>query len=528
MFAEDMVRLAEEISGAYEDRVRRITEIRKETNETLASFRTDRERSNRNRSEDVQAELKEMRDTVKSDLNSYRSGLAQFKADLDEAESARKADAQAEVSQRAERIRNLRKDTLNMIKDFEDGRQEVWQNLKADLDDFTSAIAGFRADLAAAHVERVENIRGELKEMGDRLRSDLKGFVSMLGQFKSDLSKSEHTRRKDAVAEAAERRRDVNAVLGGTRDLLKEFNAFRQEMWDILHTQLDAFSSELSKFKADLEQGEKARKDQSGVDISRRRQEIAALNTQGLLKELSVSRQEMWRKLKAELEDFTSELSRFKADLDAAEKERKETVGQDLKGRSAELRSTLSGFTSDLSASVGEMLGQLRRDRTEAARAWEQIVSVMRSSKGVKGFSAAEEVKPAKVSPSEPVDVREEVAEAAPEEVSEESNIQAEHAAAPEARPAVEPEPEIETDAGPLAEPGPEAESEEMLEEVLDEREGLISEILGLLEETPDGLRMVEIADVLGLENWRSLIPVMRELLEGGDVKKEDSTYFIV
>jgi hypothetical protein len=90
------------------------------------------------------------------------------------------------------------------------------------------------------------------------------------------------------------------------------------------------------------------------------------------------------------------------------------------------------------------------------------------------------------------------------------------------------PEPETETKPEPVAETDVEAEPEGAIAEELDEREGLISEILGLLEDTADGLRMVEIAETLGVENWRSLIPIMRELLDDGDIKKEESTYFIV
>ena len=61
-----------------------------------------------------------------------------------------------------------------------------------------------------------------------------------------------------------------------------------------------------------------------------------------------------------------------------------------------------------------------------------------------------------------------------------------------------------------------------------DDREGSIAAILELIEDNPDGLRMVEIADIQGFDNWRSLIPIMRGLLDDGKVKKEDSTYFAI
>lgn len=54
-----------------------------------------------------------------------------------------------------------------------------------------------------------------------------------------------------------------------------------------------------------------------------------------------------------------------------------------------------------------------------------------------------------------------------------------------------------------------------------------MQKILNLIGDHPEGLRMVEIGEELGIENWRSLIPVMRELLDDEEIRKEGSTYFI-
>jgi len=67
---------------------------------------------------------------------------------------------------------------------------------------------------------------------------------------------------------------------------------------------------------------------------------------------------------------------------------------------------------------------------------------------------------------------------------------------------------------------GVEAGEEEELEEDLE------TEVIDTLEDNPQGLRMVEIAEALGIDNWRTLIPVMRELIDEGEIRKEDSTYF--
>jgi len=60
------------------------------------------------------------------------------------------------------------------------------------------------------------------------------------------------------------------------------------------------------------------------------------------------------------------------------------------------------------------------------------------------------------------------------------------------------------------------------------DRELLKQGVIEALEDEPDGLKMTQIAEMLGVENWRSLIPVMRELLAADELRKEDSVYYVV
>ena len=60
-----------------------------------------------------------------------------------------------------------------------------------------------------------------------------------------------------------------------------------------------------------------------------------------------------------------------------------------------------------------------------------------------------------------------------------------------------------------------------------EEESDLEDEVLDTLEENPDGLKMAEIADILGIENWQTLIPMMSELLDDAAVRKEGSRYYI-
>lgn len=50
--------------------------------------------------------------------------------------------------------------------------------------------------------------------------------------------------------------------------------------------------------------------------------------------------------------------------------------------------------------------------------------------------------------------------------------------------------------------------------------------IIDELSTHPDGARMVQLAEKLEIEQWRLLIPVMREMQDAGAIRKEGSVYF--
>ena len=78
------------------------------------------------------------------------------------------------------------------------------------------------------------------------------------------------------------------------------------------------------------------------------------------------------------------------------------------------------------------------------------------------------------------------------------------------------------------AEKEPAEKIAEVAEVAEEEKEGLRDQVMGVLEDNPDGLKMVEIAEVLDIANWWSLIPAIRQLVEEGEIRKEDSTYCVV
>ena len=47
-----------------------------------------------------------------------------------------------------------------------------------------------------------------------------------------------------------------------------------------------------------------------------------------------------------------------------------------------------------------------------------------------------------------------------------------------------------------------------------------------IAEGEDEGIKLGTMAEALGLESWRDLVPVTRELIEEGNVEKEGSLYF--
>ena len=65
----------------------------------------------------------------------------------------------------------------------------------------------------------------------------------------------------------------------------------------------------------------------------------------------------------------------------------------------------------------------------------------------------------------------------------------------------------------------------EQIQEVLSPAK-LKRKVLSLIKKSKDeGVKLATMAEELGLERWRDLVPVTRELIEEGKVEKDDSQY---
>ena len=222
--------------------------------------------------------------------------------------------------------------------------------------------------------------------------------------------------------------------------------------------------------------------------------------TADLINEFAKAHGEMSKDLKAEL-------AGFKSDLESAEAERqKADNGGQRKSEKAQRSIDTENFLKDSDSARREMADQLRAELAklnderkaetrEMAGAWKKLLSAMQAARG-RTVTAA----PAKVEAEVTVKTVKKAIEEPVKKEEEEFAAEVEEEEAIEEVAADEEEEEFEKDLG--------------------------GGILDLLEDRSEGLKMTKIADMLGIENWRSLIPIMRVLLDDEEIRKEGTLYF--
>jgi len=271
----------------------------------------------------------------------------------------------------------------------------------------------------------------------------------------------------EEMASAYEER--VNSILAikqGTAHMLADFGKAHKEMADNLR-------AELARVKPELQAAESDRKAADQAEIKEREDHI-----EKLLADFGKAHKEMADNLRAEL-------ARVKPELQAAESDRKAADQAEIRERKW---------------AISSMLDDFKKEHEGAAAAWRELLAGMKSVgekvtiTGPVKAEAAVEMKPVEEAIVEPAGNAEE--EEPEEEIAEKAGIEEEEA--------------VE-----------EGAAEEKIEEDLGGR------ILDLLEDHTEGLKMTQVADMLGIENWRTLIPIMRELLDDGEIRKEGTLYFV-
>jgi len=260
---------------------------------------------------------------------------------------------------------------------------------------------------------------------------------------------------------------DINQIKSETRDCQKEaVNLLRT--FSSQHQEMGKqLRSGLRQFMSGLNAAESSRLSTARQDGSQRQNEI----TQRI----------------AVVDDLRKDLIDKLREMAEAHQE----MGKQLRTDLDQFMSGLSGAESDRKTATQAYLSEVQADIRETAAAWKELIQRIQASRAASPSVVAEA---AETTPSFPRNEKKTTIDEetiAPTDTTDE--VQA-HA--------------LDEDAGL-------------------NRENLRERIVTVLKEHADGMKMIQLAELLDIENWRSLIPVMRELLDERILDKDGSVYFI-
>jgi phage-related tail protein len=270
---------------------------------------------------------------------------------------------------------------------------------------------------------------------------------------------------EDIIASYDARVRALDDLMTDTRRTLEEFAVDRKKMSEEQASRLAAFASDLTRsVDTMLTEFHKNHKDISDVQAKNLVNFVKDLakNVGLMLSNFQKDRGEMSADLKKSLKKTVREIESYT-------KNKLKEFSDAHADMSEELKKDLAKFTGDLQRGVKKLLGEYAADMKKAAEAWQGMSTTMAEARKARALVPKVEAK-VKVGP-----VKEAVEEIEEEEVS------------------------------------PEAELEE--------------KVLEFIEEHPEGVKVGDMEEPLGVA--RTILgKVAKKLLEEGKVRKEENLYF--
>jgi hypothetical protein len=471
--------------------------------------------------------------------------LAKEVIDAHEDRVVLKASILNSIDQIKSEVKECQKDAVNLLKTFTNQHQEMRKQLRTDLDQFmsglneaesirlsnarenasqrqneinqrTAVVDDFRKEV----VDELRRIADSHKEMGRQLRTDL-------GQFMSILNAADSSRLSIAREDAGQRRDDISQIIAVVDDLRKDVIDKLREMTDAHKEMGRQLQSDLNQFMSGLNAAESIRLSNAMKDAGQRQSEISQRiavvddlrkDIVDELQKMAEAHQEMAGQLKTDLDQFVSGLS------------------------TAEL---------DRKAAAHVYLDEVQADIRETASAWKELIQNIQAARATPHAPVANksvEKAPAETAPQTPVFTKSEdtaPAETAPQTpVFTKSEDTAPAETAPQTPVFTESEDTVpaETEASFLSDEKKnsfnevtesssdntiELEDVVSVEDIRLDMENIREKIIWVLQGHANGMRMTQVAEQLNVENWRSLIPIMRELLDEQILDKEGSLYLL-
>ncbi len=435
--------------------------------------------------------------------------LAKEVIDAHEDRVVLKASILNSIDQIKSEVKECQKDAVNLLKTFTNQHQDMRKQLRTDLDQFMSGlneaesirlsnarenasqrqneinqriavVDDFRKDV----VDELRRIADSHKEMGRQLRTDL-------GQFMSILNAADSSRLSIAREDAGQRRDDISQIIAVVDDLRKDVIDKLREMTDAHKEMGRQLQSDLNQFMSGLNAAESIRLSNAMKDAGQRQSEISQriVVVDDLRKDIVDELQKMAEVHQEMAEQLKTDLDQFVSGLSTAELDRK--------------------------AAAHVYLDEVQADIRETASAWKELIQNIQAARATPHAPVAnksEDKAPVETAPQSLVPTKSE--DTAPAETAasflsyEKKNSFNEVIESP-------------------SDTAIELEDIVSVEDIRLDMENIREKIIWVLQGHANGMRMTQVAEQLNVENWRSLIPIMRELLDERVLEKDGSLYFL-
>ena len=453
--------------------------------------------------------------------------LAKEVIDAHEDRVVLKASILNSIDQIKSEVKECQKDAVNLLKTFTNQHQDMRKQLRTDLDQFMSGlneaesirlsnarenasqrqneinqriavVDDFRKDV----VDELRRIADSHKEMGRQLRTDL-------GQFMSILNAADSSRLSIAREDAGQRRDDISQIIAVVDDLRKDVIDKLREMTDAHKEMGGQLQSDLNQFMSGLNAAESIRLSNAMKDAGQRQSEISQRivvvddlrkDIVDELQKMAEAHQEMAEQLKTDLDLFVSGLSTAELDRKAAAHVYLDEVQADIRETASAWKELIQNIQA-ARATPHAPVANKSEDKAPAETAPQALVP-----------TKSEDTAPAETAPQAPVLTRSEDTAPAETEASFLSD---------EKKNSFNEVTESSSDNTI------ELEDIVSVEDISLDMENIREKIIWVLQGQANGMRMTQVAEQLNIENWRSLIPVMRELLDEQVLDKEGSLYLL-
>ena len=326
-------------------------------------------------------------------------------------------------------------------------------------------------EIAAARNDRGV-LMNNLKENFNQIKQDTAGLLKSMGRDREKINQSLH------------RQLDLD-----TKERMKEAKIDQGKRINSIRDSKNALKSDMDAYETDRKADMKVDKAQRLADL-RKMQE----DTQANLKQIHISQKKMGDALSTFLKVFIS----------------------DVKANETTRKSETNDFLADIKANgkirkseMNDFLGSVKAEMSALSTAWGNVYS----NAGI----------------NKPEAVQEDTVSEPDMEIDTVSELDIEIDTASELD--IEIDTVSESDMEKEVGEGPEGQILSYLKSETDTEHAdgpIKKKVMSTLFEYADGLKMTQLAELLDIEQWRILIPVMRDLLENNEIKKEDSLYFTI